>query len=557
MPRYEGYQGNPNLPREDYIHSFTQHERDEFIKCVDDPIYFATKYIKIVNVDRGLMPFEMWDFQKEMLSTFHENRFSICKLPRQVGKTTTSVAYLLHYILFNEMATVAILANKSATAREIMGRLQLAFEYLPRFLQQGVKEWNKGSVELANGSRCLADSTSGSSVRGKTFNVIFLDEFAFVPNNIAESFFNSTYPTISSGNTTKVIIVSTPNGLNLFYKMWTLATEKKSDYIPIEIHWSMVPGRTQEWKEQIIRNTSEDQFRQEFECEFIGSTNTLIHPSKIRTLVFKNPIARDGDLHIYEQPASGHTYLLVADVAEGQGLDYSTFSIIDVTEIPYRQVAKYKNNKISPLLFPTVIYTAALKYNEAFILVEINSIGLQVADILHNELTYDNLIKVRNGKNKAGQQATPGFTKQMQFGLKTSVQTKKIGCANLKSLIEGDKLIINDEDTIMELTTFSAHKQSFAAEEGNNDDLVMTLVNFGWLTAQKYFKESVNTDIRKTLQEEQLQIMDQDLVPFGIIDNGIDNRGEVIDGDVWVTDRERMYTFDNVDWDMLTNKHRL
>ena len=557
MPRYEGYQGNPNLPREDYIHSFTQHERDEFIKCVDDPIYFATKYIKIVNVDRGLMPFEMWDFQKDMLQSFHDNRFSICKLPRQVGKTTTSVAYLLHYILFNEMATVAILANKSATAREIMGRLQLAFEYLPRFLQQGVKEWNKGSIELANGSRCLADSTSGSSVRGKTFNVVFLDEFAFVPNNIAEQFFNSTYPTISSGNTTKVIIVSTPNGLNLFYKMWSMAVEKKSDYKPIEIHWSMVPGRTQEWKEQVIRNTSEDQFRQEFECEFIGSTNTLIHPSKIRTLVFKNPIARDGDLHIYEQPAPGHTYLLVADVAEGQGLDYSTFSIIDVTEIPYRQVAKYKNNKISPLLFPTVIYTAALKYNEAFILVEINSIGLQVADILHNELAYDNLIKVRNGKNKAGQQATPGFTKQMQFGLKTSVQTKKIGCANLKSLIEGDKLIINDEDTIMELTTFSAHKQSFAAEEGNNDDLVMTLVNFGWLTAQKYFKESVNTDIRKTLQEEQLQIMDQDLVPFGIIDNGIDNRGEVIDGDLWVADREKLYTFDNLDWDTLTNKHRL
>jgi hypothetical protein len=557
MPRYEGYQGNPNLPREDYIHSFTQHERDEFIKCVNDPIYFATKYIKIVNVDHGLMPFKMWDFQKDMLTTFHENRFSICKLPRQVGKTTTSVAYLLHYILFNEMATVAILANKSATAREIMGRLQLAFEYLPRFLQQGVKEWNKGSLELANGSRCIADSTSGSSVRGKTFNIIFLDEFAFVPNNIAEAFFNSTYPTISSGNTTKVIIVSTPNGLNLFYKMWTLATEKKSDYIPIEIHWSMVPGRTQEWKEQIIRNTSEDQFRQEFECEFIGSTNTLIHPAKIRTLVFKNPVAREGDMQIYEQPIDGRTYVMVADVAEGQGLDYSTFSVIDVTSIPYKQVAKYRNNKISPLLFPTILYTAAKKYNEAFILVEINSIGLQVADILHNELAYDNLIRVRNGKNKAGQQATPGFTKQMQFGLKTSVQTKKIGCANLKSLIESDKLIVNDEDTIMELTTFSAHKQSFAAEEGNNDDLVMTLVNFGWLTAQKYFKESVNTDIRKTLQEEQLQIMDQDLVPFGIIDNGIDNRGEVIDGDVWVTDRERMYTFDNVDWDTLTNKHRL
>ena len=555
----KGYQNNPNLPREDYIHSFTQYEKDEFIKCVDDPIYFATKYMKIVNVDRGLIPFEMWDFQKEMLTSFHDNRFSICKLPRQVGKTTTSIAYLLHYILFNEMATVAILANKSATAREIMGRLQLAFEYLPRFLQQGVKEWNKGSLELANGSRCLADSTSGSSVRGKTFNIIFLDEFAFVPNNIAEAFFNSTYPTISSGNSTKVIIVSTPNGLNLFYKMWSMAIDKKSDYLPIEIHWSMVPGRTQEWKEQIIRNTSEDQFRQEFECEFIGSTNTLIHPTKIRSLVFHTPVERIDDLHIFEKAEPGKTYVLVADVAEGQGLDYSTFSVIDVSQIPYRQVAKYKNNKISPFLFPTVIFSAAKRFNEAFILIEINSIGLQVADILHNELSYENLIKVRNAKGRVGQQVTPGFTKQMQFGLKTSVQTKKIGCANLKSLIENDKLIVNDEDTIMELTTFSASKASFAAEEGNNDDLVMTLVNFGWLSAQKYFKESVNSDIRRTLQEEQLSIMDNDIVPFGAISGyqgSAAEESELIDGDLWVTDRSK-FTMENMEWETLSNKHRL
>lgn len=287
-------------------------------------------------------------------------------------------------------------------------------------------------------------------------------------------------------------------------------------------------------------------------CNFVGSTNTLIHPSKIRSLVFNTPIAREGDIHVYEQPVSSHTYVIVADVAEGQGLDYSTFSVIDVTQIPYKQVAKYKNNKISPFLFPTVIYSAAQKYNEAFILVEINSIGLQVADILHNDLAYENLIKVRNGKNKAGQQATPGFTRQMQFGLKTSVQTKKIGCANLKSLIENDKLIINDEDTIMELTTFSASKASFAAEEGNNDDLVMTLVNFGWLTAQKYFKESVNTDIRRTLQEEQMNIMDNDIVPFGAIDNGIDDPWEKQkdkDGDLWFEDRRNRAPFDDLNWD--------
>lgn len=545
----KGYNNNPNLPREDFLHAFTQAELDEFVKCSQDPVYFATTYMRIINVDRGLMPFEMWDFQKEMLTTFHENRFSICKLPRQVGKTTTSVAFLLHYILFNENVNVAILANKSATAREIMGRLQLAFEYLPRFLQQGVKEWNKGSIHLANGSRAVADSTSGSSVRGRSFNVIFLDEFAFVPNNIAEAFFMSTYPTISSGNSTKVIIVSTPNGLNLFYKMWTEATEKRSDYIPIEIHWSMVPGRDEAWKEQTIRNTSPDQFRQEFECEFIGSTNTLIHPVKLRSLVWHTPIRKDGFLDIYKNPEPNRTYTMTVDVAEGQNLDYSTFSVFDVTEIPYRQVAKYRNNKISPLLFPTVIVQTAKLYNDAFILVEINSIGLQVSDIIHHELAYENLIKIEM-KGKQGQQQTPGFKKRIAYGLKTSKQTKMIGCTNLKTLIESDKLIINDEHTIMELTTFSADKQTFKAEEGNNDDLAMTLVHFGWLTAQRYFKENINNDIRQVLQQEQLNIMDLDVAPLPIIDDGLNRKNYEIDdrGTIWFEDLNKMYPWSDLQW---------
>jgi hypothetical protein len=556
-----GYNNNPNLPRADYKHSFTQNELTEFYKCAVDPVYFAINYMKIVNVDRGLIPFEMWDFQQEMLQTFHDNRFSICKLPRQVGKTTTSVAYLLHYILFNENVNVAILANKSATAREIMSRLQLAYEYLPFFLKQGVVEWNKGSILLANGSRALADSTSGSSVRGKTFNVIFLDEFAFVPNNIAESFFMSTYPTISSGNSTKVIIVSTPNGLNLFYKMWIEAQEKKSLYIPIEIHWSMVPGRDEKWKETTIRNTSPDQFRQEFECEFIGSTNTLIHPVKLRSLVWHESIRKDMEecFHIQKEPVPGHTYTMTVDVAEGQGLDYSTFSVIDVTEIPYRQVAKYRNNKIAPLLLPTVILQAGRYYNDAFVLIEINSIGLQVSDILHFELAYENLIKIEM-KGKQGQQHTPGFKKKIAYGLKTTKQTKIIGCANLKTLIESDKLIINDYDTIQELMTFSADKQTFKAEEGNHDDLAMTLVHFGWLTGQRYFKENINNDIRASLQQEQLNIMDQDIVPFGIMDNGLDDPFDNPEEDArekWIVSKGNRFVFDNTEFDILSNRHKL
>jgi len=551
-----GYNNNPNLPREDYIHAFSQHEIDEYKKCAGDPIYFATTYIKIINVDRGLMPFEMWDFQQDMLKTFHENRFSICKLPRQVGKTTTAVAFLLHYILFNENVNVAILANKSSTAREILGRLQLAFEYLPRFLQHGIREWNKGSIELANGSRALADSTSGSSVRGRSFNAIFLDEFAFVPNNIAEAFFMSTYPTISSGNSTKVIIVSTPNGLNLFYRMWMDAIEKRSLYIPIEIHWSMVPGRDEKWKEETIRNTSAEQFRQEFETEFIGSTNTLINPVKLRSLVFKTPIRSEGKLDIYEDPIPEHTYVMTVDVSEGQNLDYSTYSIIDVTQIPYRQVAKFKDNTIQPMLFPSILYSIGHRYNEAFILVEINTIGLQVSDILHYELAYENIIKIEL-KGRQGQQYSGGFKKRLAFGLRQSVQTKKIGCANLKTLVESDKLILNDADTIMELTTFSANKQSFAAEEGNNDDLAMTLVNFGWLTGQRYFKENIKNDIRKTLQAEQLQITDADITPFAIDDGLNDDLDLGREKDLWVVDKQNRYIFDNVDWDTLSNKHKL
>lgn len=551
----QGYNGNPNLPKDDYRHAFSQKELEEFVKCADDPVYFAITYMRIINVDRGLIPFEMWDFQQDMLNTFHNNRFSICKLPRQVGKTTTSVAFLLHYILFNENVNVAILANKAATAREIMGRLQLAFEYLPRFLQQGVKEWNKGSIELGNGSRAIADSTSGSSVRGRSFNVVFLDEFAFVPENIAEAFFMSTYPTISSGKSTKVIIVSTPNGLNQFYKMWFKATSDdpdiKSEYVPIEIHWSMVPGRDEDWKRQTIANTSEDQFRQEFECEFIGSANTLIHPAKLRSLVWHKPVRHDGFLDILREPDLTRTYTMTVDVAEGQGLDYSTFSIFDVTEIPYRQVAKYRNNKISPMLFPTVIVQAAKMYNDAFILVEINSIGLQVADIIHFELSYENLIKIQV-KGKLGQQSTPGFTKKIAYGLKTSTQTKNIGCSNLKTLIESDKLIINDEHTIDELMRFSADKKSFKAEEGSNDDLAMTLVHFGWLTSQRYFKENINSNIRAVLQQEQLNIMDESFVPFGIIDDGLEDRMEKdAHGELWFKERGYLDPFGDLNW---TNK---
>lgn len=537
--KLNGYQNNPNLPKATYKHAFTQHELDEYKKCKDDPVYFAENYIKIVALGKGLVTFPIWDFQKNMIKTFHENRFTVCKLPRQVGKTTTSVAFLLHYSLFNEYSRTAILANKGSTAREIFYRLQLAFEHLPRFLQQGVVEWNKGSLEFGNGSIIIADSTSGSSVRGKSFDIIFLDEFAHVPNNIATKFFDSTYPTISSGDKTKVIIVSTPLGFNHFHSIWEKAVNKQSSYIPISINWNDVPGRDEKWKQETIANTSEKQFQQEFCTTFLGSTNTLISDSKLAALRFLPPlqIEDNGNFLIYDKPHPKKTYALTVDVSEGQGLDYSTITVFDITELPYRQVATYRNNEIEPMLLPAVIYTIANRYNEAFVLVEVNSIGLQVANILHDDLNYENLIKVQSD-GKRGQTVSSWGSGKVQLGLKMSAQTKRIGCSNLKALIENDKLLLCDEYTILELRSFSANKNSFAAEEGSNDDMVMTLVHFAWLADQGYFKQSVNSDVRQSIQKDQLDLLDNDLVPFGIIDNGLDESSflnEMGDTEIWET----------------------
>jgi len=554
-----GYNGNPKLRRAFTDIAMSQYEVDEYVKCMNDPIYFTRTYMKIVALGKGIVPFDLYPFQEDMVRTFIEKRFVICKIPRQSGKSITTIAYLLHTIMFNQNYNIAILAHKGSAANGLLQRLKLAYENLPTWLQSGIIEWNKGNIELENGSKIGAFATSADGLRSGSYDVILLDEFAFVPNNIAEEFFTSTYPVISAGDKTKIIIVSTPKGMNHFYTMWVKAETKKSDYFPIEVHWSAVPGRDEQWKEQTIRNTSEEQFQQEFNTEFLGSSNTLISAAKIQQLMatMEEPVHITGKMRYFEAPLPKHTYVIVVDVSEGLGLDYSTFSVIDVTQIPYKVVATFRDNQVKPILLPTLVVSEAKKYNEAFILVEINSIGLQVSDIIHYDMAYENLIKIQL-KGKQGQQWTPGYTKKVAFGVKTSTQTKQIGCTNLKALVESDKLIIKDELLIKELTTFSADKRTFKAEEGNNDDMVMTLVNFSWLMAQKFFRESVQSDIRQVLQEEQLQIMDQDLVPFGAIDNGLDNDFEKdADGELWIQDRKRSFVFDNFDWDTLTNKHRL
>ena len=532
------YLGNPNLKKAFVSQEFTKENILEFQKCMNDPQYFIEKYIKIVSLDRGLISFDMYPFQKEMVGTFHNNRFSICKLPRQSGKTTTIISYILHYVLFNESVNVAILANKAATARDILSRLQLAYEHLPKWLQQGILSWNKGSLELENGSRIVASSTSSSAVRGGSYNLIFLDEFAFVPTNIAEEFFSSVYPTISSGKTTKVIIVSTPNGMNLFYKLWTDAETKKNTYVPIEVHWSEVPGRDEKWKKETISNTSETQFAKEFECEFLGSINTLIHPSKIKVIPSKKTLTSNAGLDIYEKPDKESTYVLVADVARGIQGDSSAFIVIDVSKIPYRLVGKYKNNEIKPLLFPNIIKNVATAYNNAFVMVEVNDIGDQVANALQFDLEYENLI-MSTMRGRAGQIVGGGFSGgRAQLGVRTTKAVKKLGCSNLKTMIEADKIILEDFDIISEMSTFVQHGQSFQAEEGHHDDLMMCCVLFAWLTGQTYFKELTNSDIRARLFEESQSQIEQDMAPFGFVVDGInDPEEETVDeyGNKWST----------------------
>ena len=542
--REEHYLGNPLLKKANQDLEFTKDQVLEIQKCMEDPQYFVENYIKIVSLDKGLVPFKMYNFQKDMLGTFHKNRFTICKLPRQSGKSTIMVSYLLHYALFNENKNIAILANKASTARDLLGRLQLAYENLPKWLQQGVLSWNKGSLELENGSKILAASTSASAVRGSSFNIIFLDEFAFVPATVAEQFFSSVYPTISSGQSTKVIIVSTPMGMNMFYKLWNDAIHKRNTYVPIEVHWTEVPGRDEAWRKETIANTSEAQFASEFECEFLGSANTLVNASKLRNLSYKDAIESSGGLKIYERPIKDHTYFITADVARGTKNDASAFICFDVTTVPYKIVAVFKDNEIKPLLFPNKIDKVARAYNHAFVLTEVNDIGQQVADTLHFELEYDNIVMCYM-RGRAGQILGGGFSgTKGQLGVRTTKAVKKIGCSNMKQVIENDKIIVEDFDIINELSTFIIKGNQFEAEQGANDDLVMCIVLMCWAMDQKYFKELTNVNIRANMLKENQTQMENEMAPFGFVDDGINDPNIDEYGTTWKPVKIRDYESD-------------
>jgi hypothetical protein len=556
-----GYLGNPNLKASGVDIQFTKEQVKEYIKCANDPVYFIENYIKIVSLDEGLVPFDMYEYQKDIIEKVHNNRFIIAKLPRQSGKSTTMISYLLHYVMFNQSMNVAVLANKQTTAREILSRLKLAYEYLPIWLQQGIVEWNKGSIELENGSRILASSTSASAVRGGSYNIIFLDEFAHVPSGVAEEFFSSVYPTITSGQNTKVLMVSTPNGLNMFYHYWRGATKKvgqvgKNEYIPIEVHWSEVPKypggplRDDKWRKETIANTSEQQFESEFECDFIGSSATLISSHKLKCLAWIDPILKNAEgLSVYEEPKEDHVYVCCVDTARGQGLDYSAFVIVDITNPPYKLVARYRNNIISPMVYPTVIKSLCDQFNGAYCLLEINDIGSQVADVLYSDLEYDNVLMCTT-KGRKGQVISGGFgSGGVQFGVRTTAVVKKLGCSVLKSLIEEDKLIIEDLETINEMITFVAKKQSYEADDGHTDDLIMCLVLFAWLTRQDYFKNITDIDVRTDIYKEKIEELEDEMTPFGFISSDETEVDGIWDGDDrWFKDDKLKHTKNPNEW---------
>ena len=545
-----GYNGNASLKRAGIDLSYTEKEVLELAKCVENPTYFIDNYCYIVTLDHGIQPFKLYDCQKEKVETIHNNRKVIIMEGRQQGKTTVAAAYILWYTLFQESKTVAILANKASTAREIMSRYQLMFEYLPPWMQQGVKTWNKGDVELENGSIVFTAATTAAGIRGKSVNLLYIDEAAIIPNTIADQFFTAVYPVISAGQTTKILITSTPLGYNHFWKFWNDAVNKVNDFIPMFIPYSRIPGRDEAWALEQRRQLGELKYNQEVLCKFLGSSLTLIDSSTIEYMSTCPTVYSKDGLDLYEYPIKAerddeeklvrkpHSYVIVADTAKGVGGDYSAFVIIDITEVPYKLVGKYRDNKIAPMLYPTIIHKVARDFNDAYVLIETNS-SEQVAHILHNELEYGNLVFV-NRSTKTGQVVSGGFGGgKTQLGVNTDKRVKRIGCFTFKSLLEEKKLLVFDADVISEISTFIQVRDSYQADDGYHDDLVMPLVLFSWLTTNPYFREMSDVNIREAMYQERIKQIEEEVVPFGFIMSGNEEELIVEDGDVWKEEKEK------------------
>lgn len=525
IDNFKGYNGNIKIKRRGIPVNWTPDLMQEFARCAMDPVYFAEKYIQIVHVDHGLMPITLYDYQNEILQKITKNRRAVAVTSRQAGKTTTAVVVILHYILFNEDKTVALLSNKGDSAREILNRIKIAYEALPKWIQQGVQEWNKGSVEFENGCKIIAAATSSSAIRGRSISFLYIDEAAFVEN--WDEFFASVFPTISSGETTKILLTSTPNGLNHFYKTCAGAQAEGNEwngYQYINVSWERVPGRDEKWKKEMLASMDWDyqKFAQEFCCEFLGSSGTLIDGATLKRLVPQRPISSKQNIFVYEEPIKENTYVGIVDVSRGKGLDYSVLQIIDVSKMPYKQVCVFRDNVTPPIEFTEIIHRVCSHYNNAITLVEINDIGGQVADMLYMDYEYENLMFTETA-GRVGRRISSGFGTGVEKGVRTTKQVKSVGCSILKLLVEQTQLIINDHQTILELSTFSRKRQSYEAEPGCNDDLVMCLVLFAWMSDQKYFKELTDINTLAKLRQKTEEELFEEVPFFGHIDDGLTN----------------------------------
>ena len=523
LQKNDTYLGNPNVKRDGIVTQWTNDEVLEYARCMKDPSYFATTYCKIISLDEGLVPFELYPYQEKMFEAFNTNRFNIVLACRQSGKSISSVAYLLWYALFHTEKTIAVMANKGATAREMLGRITLMLENLPFFLQPGCKALNKGSIEFSNNSRIVAAATSGSSIRGMSVSLLYLDEFAFVEN--AAEFYTSTYPVISSGTNTKIIITSTANGIgNVFHKIWEGASQGINEFKPFRVDWWDVPGRDEDWKTQTIANTSQLQFDQEFGNTFFGTGDTLINAETLLKLRAKNPIRylEGGDLKIYEETQKDHEYVMLVDVSKGRGQDYSTFNLIDISSRPFKQVAVYRNNLISPLLFPNIIYKWANSYNKAYVVIESNDQGSLVTNGLYHDLEYENM-------------HVESAIKANALGIEMTRKVKRLGCSSFKDILENNKLEVCDDDTILEISTFVAKGVSYEASPGNHDDLVMNFVMLGYFISTQYFSDMTDINLKEMMFKQKMKEIEDDVVPFGYIDDGLPAHPteEEIEGRQW------------------------
>ncbi len=510
MEKNDSYLGNPNVKRDGVVTNWTNDEVKEYARCMQDPAYFAKTYCKVIHLDKGLVPFDLYPYQEKMFNQFNTNRFNIVLACRQSGKSISSVAYLLWFALFNSEKVIVVMANKGATAREMLGRVTLMLENLPFFLQPGCKALNKGSIEFSNNSRIVAAATSGSSIRGMSVNLLYLDEFAFVER--ASEFYTSTYPVVSSGKDTKVIITSTANGIgNVFHKIWEGAIQKTNEFIPFRVDWWDVPGRDEEWKKATVANTSPVQFDQEFGNTFFGTGDTLINANTLLELRRHDPLEITKDnVKVYNEPIKDHNYVMLVDVAKGRGQDYSTFSVIDISAEPFKQVAVYRNNLISPLLFPNIIYKYANSYNQAMVVIESNDAGMVVCNGLYHDLEYENMF-------------VESAIKADALGILMTRKVKRIGCSSFKDLLENNKLEIVDEDTIIEISTFTARGSSYEASDGNHDDIVMNLIMFGYFAGTSAFGEMTDISIRDLMFQQRMQEIENDVLDWGFVDDGLDN----------------------------------